>query len=190
MSVCLYVCLYVLLVKYLAKKPRIRCPHCSSTSIWKRGAQMLSKIRVQRYQCKECGYLFTGRQPIIKLPNPIAVRKDFFRAVENLDSFITLVSTHESMTHGEFHNRLHLIRMEILRIWHQINLLTMVDKQYSKAFEKLRRILINLVDLSDIEKKYGILFWEHNFQKGNLRKDLTKFLRSTSKQIKKVQKHI
>jgi len=177
----------------VAKQAQIECPHCGSTSIWKRGMQIISKGIVQRYQCKSCGYLFTGMQLIFKLPNPIEVRGTFFRTVEKLDSLVTFVSTHESMKFEEFQNRLHSIRMDILRIWHQINLLIITDEKYSKAFEKLRKILIKLVDLSDVEEKHlkhSMFSWEHEFQKGKLRKDLIRFLKDTSKQTKKVQKYI
>jgi len=180
-------------VKNVAEQAQTKCPHCGSTSIWKRGMQILSKGIVQRYQCKSCGYLFTGKQLMFKLPNPIEVRGDFFRTVKKLDSFVTFVSTHESMKFKEFQNHFHSIRMDVLRIWHQTNLLTITDKKYSKAFEKLRKILIKLVDLSVVEKKHlkhGILSWEYEFQKGKLRKDLIKFLKDASKQIKKVQKYI
>lgn len=155
--------------------------------------QITSAGMVQRYQCKSCGYLFTGTQLIFKLPNPSEVRKDFLRTVENLDSFIVLVATQESMKFEEFHNRLHSIRMDILRTWHQINLLTVTDGKYSKAFERIRKTLIKLVDLSNLEKKHlkhSILSWEYEFRKGKLRKDLVKFLKGNSKQIKKAQKYI
>lgn len=177
----------------MSEQTPIRCPRCSSTKVWKRGIQILSKKPLQRYQCKSCGYLFTETQLIFRLPNPVEVRRDFFRILGDLDSFITLVSTQESMKFEEFHHRLHLINMDIIRAWHQINLLTVTDKKYSKAFEKLRKILIKLVDLSDVERKHVkpfLISWEHEFREGKLRKDLVKFLKTIAKQMKKVRKDI
>jgi transcription elongation factor Elf1 len=177
----------------MTKQPQAKCPHCNSDHVWKRGAQILREGMVQRYQCKNCGYLFNGTQLIFKLPDPVAVRGEFLKIVENLDSFIRLTSTHESMKFREFHHRLHLIRMDILRVWHQVDMLTITDRKYSKAFERLRKILIKLVDLRDVEKKHiknNILSWELEFQKGKLRKDLVKLLKDTLKQLKKTQKNI
>lgn len=129
----------------------------------------------------------------MELPNPIEVRRDFSRAVEDLDFFINFVATKESVKFAEFNAHLHLINMEILRIQHQTNLLTITDKKYSKAFEKLRKILLKLlVERRDVEKKHvkDILFWEHEFRDGKLRKDLVKFFKNVSKQMKKVQKNL
>lgn len=174
----------------MVKQLKMKCPRCNSADIWKRGMQILSKGMIQRYQCKSCGHLFTGTQLLIRLPDPIEVRREFLRIAETLELFITFVSTDESVKFREFHNRLHLIRMDLLRVWHKVNMLTITDKKYSKAFERLRKVLIKLVDLRDVEKKhikYNILSWEYEFQKGKLRKDIVKFLKDTSKQIKKVK---
>ena len=129
----------------------------------------------------------------MELPNPIKVRIDFSRTIEDLDSFITFLSTRESVSHSEFLYYLHPINMATLQVWHQISLLTVTDKKYSKAFERLRKILVKLlVDSHGIEKKHvkNILFWKHKFQEGKLRKDLIKFFKNVSKQMKEIQKII
>jgi len=129
----------------------------------------------------------------MRLPNPIEVRRDFSKIVEDLDFFIDFISTKESVKFAEFHTHLHSINMEAIRIWHQINLLTITDKKYSKAFEKMRRILLKLlVEWRDVEKKHvkDILFWEQEYKKGKLRKDLVKYFENVSRQMKKIQKNI
>lgn len=130
----------------------------------------------------------------MELPNPNEVRNDFSRIVENFDSFIIFISTQESILYEEFLDRLHSIKMEITRVWDQINLLLITDKKYRKAFEKLRKIQLKLlIDLDKIEKKYvkrNLISWEYKFQQGKLRKDLIKFFNSISKQMKKIQKTI
>jgi len=130
----------------------------------------------------------------MELPNPNEVRNDFSRIVEDLGFFITFISTKESVKYIEFLDHLQSIKMEIIRVWHQINLLTITDKKYENAFEKLRKIQLKLlIDLDKIEKKYvgrNLLSWEYKFQEGKLRKDLIKFFNNISKQMKKIQKTI
>jgi len=130
----------------------------------------------------------------MELPNPIEVHKDFSRAIEDLDFFVDFVSTKESLKFIEFHRHLHSIDMEVIRIWHQINLLTITDKKYEKAFEKLRKILLKLlVEWRDVEKKHvkdNLFLWESTFREGKPRKDLIKFFKKISKQMKKIQKGI
>ena len=130
----------------------------------------------------------------MELPSPNKVRYDFAKTIENFDSFITFISTEESLQYTEFLKPLHTIKMELIEAWHRINLLTITDKKYGKAFEKMRKILIKLlVNYHDIERKYvkkNFLLWKHKFKEGRLRKDTINFFKNVSKQLKKVQKTI
>ncbi len=128
----------------------------------------------------------------MELPKPNEVRSDFSKIVENLDSFITFISTQESVRFEDFHDGLHSIIIEIIEIWHRIDLLTITSKKYSKAFERVRKILLKLsIEWRDVEEKHlkdNFLPWGFTFRRGKLRKDSIKFFQGISKQMKKVHK--
>jgi len=130
----------------------------------------------------------------MELPNPIEVRSDLFKTIENLDFFVEFISTKDRVSFFEFHAQLHTINLELVNIWNRINFLTVADKKYSKAFEKLRKILIKiLIDSSQIERKHVrdiTISWESIFQEGKLRRDLINHFKAVSKQLKKMQKNI
>ena len=46
-------------IKIVEEKDIVRCPQCSSDWIVRNGILTRSGYRIQRYQCKECGYSFT-----------------------------------------------------------------------------------------------------------------------------------
>lgn len=129
----------------------------------------------------------------MELPNPIEVRNDLSKTIENLDFFVEFISTKDRVSFFEFHAQLHTINLELINVWHRIDFLTVTDRKYSKAFEKLRKILIKiLIDSSQIERKYvrDIIAWESIFQEGKLRRDLINHFKAVSKQLKKIQKNI
>jgi len=130
----------------------------------------------------------------MELPNPIEVRNDLSKTIENLDFFVEFISTKDRVSFFEFHAQLHTINLELVNIWNRINFLTVTDKKYSKAFEKLRKILIKiLIDSSQIERKHvsdRMISWESIFQEGKLRRDLINHFKAVSKKLKKMQKNI
>ena len=130
----------------------------------------------------------------MKLPNPIEVRNDLSKTIESLDFFVEFISTKDLVSFFEFHAQLHTINLELINVWNRIRFLTVTDRKYSKAFEKLRKILTKiLIDSSQIESKHvkdRMTSWESTFQEGKLRKDLISHFKRISKQLKKIQKNI
>jgi hypothetical protein len=129
----------------------------------------------------------------MELPNPDGVRNDFSKIIEDLDILINFISTKSHLTFFEFYEHLHPINIELVEIWHKINLLGAKDKKYLEAFEDLRRILIKLlIDTGEIEKKHvgkNLLLWESKFQEGKLRKDLVGFFNSIFEQMERIQEN-
>ena len=126
------------------------------------------------------------------VPNPFEVRNDFSEIINNLDSFITFLSSQKSLGHKEFLDNLLLMKMRLYKVWHRINLLTVTNRKYSKAFEDLRKILLRLTeDFYQIEENFikSSLPSESGFQ-GELLKNLINLLKDVSKQLKKIQKNI
>jgi len=130
----------------------------------------------------------------MELPNPIEVRNDLSKTIEDLDIVINFISTKPDVTFFEFHRNIHPITMELIEIHYKINLLTTTDRKYLKPFEKLGKILIRQsVDLREVEKKHvghRRTSWESIFQEGKLRKDLINHLKDISKQLKNIQKNL
>lgn len=130
----------------------------------------------------------------MQLPKPNQVRNDFLKTIENLDAFVSFLSNNKYLQFEDYHSYLHNIRMELLERWNQIDLLTITDKKYSKIFEQLRKIQLKLlIDLNEIEKKHvknNISTWEYIYREGKMRKDMIKFFKKISKQMKKIQKNI
>ena len=129
----------------------------------------------------------------MELPNPIEVRNDLSKTIESLDFFVEFISTKDRVSFFEFHAQLHTINLELVNVWNRIRFLTVTDRKYSKAFEKLRKILIKtLIDSSQIESKYvndRTTSWENIFQEGKLCRDLISHFKGVSKQLKKIQKN-
>ena len=132
----------------------------------------------------------------MELPNPVEVRKDFSKVIENLDFFIELISTKEVVSFFEFSAQLHTIDRELIEIQHKIRLLTIKGGKYSKIFEKFKKVLIKmLIEARDIERKYERkslnTHFENIFQHGGkLRKELVNHFKNVSKELKKLQKQI
>ena len=129
----------------------------------------------------------------MELPNPIEVRNNLSKTIENLDFFVEFISTKDRVSFSEFHAQLRTINLELINVRGRIDSLTVTDRKYSKAFEKLRKILIKiLIDSRQIESKYvkDRIAWESIFQEGKLRRDLINHFKAVSKQLKKIQKNI
>jgi hypothetical protein len=130
----------------------------------------------------------------MELPNPIEIRNDISKVIENVDFLVEFLSTKDKVSFSEFNSQWHTINLELLNIWHRIYYLTMTDRKYSKAHEKLRKILIKmLIDTNEIEKKHSkgrSIFWESIFQQGKYRKDLINHFKDVSKQLEKIHKSI
>jgi hypothetical protein len=134
-----------------------------------------------------------SEKKIPEIPDPIEVRNDFSKTIEDLDFLIEFISTKQHVSFFEFHAQLHTTNLELIKIWNKTLLLKWTDKKYRKAHEQLRKILIKMViEPNDIETRHtrDLLFWESAFQKGKLRKDLINHFKDVSKQLKKTAKNI
>ena len=130
----------------------------------------------------------------MKLPDPVNVYNNFIDIEEYLNQFVKLLSKQDYLDFTKFQDNKHSLNMKIIRIWRPINILTLKDKQYSKAYEGIRKILLRLLtDLDNIEKKHlksNIISWETKYKKGLLRRDLIRFFKDISKQMKKIEKNL
>jgi uncharacterized coiled-coil DUF342 family protein len=108
---------------------------------------------------------------------------------QNIDALIKKISAQESLTYQEYRHDYHSVMMELTQIWGEFQLLT-VDKKFIKGFEKMRKILLLLIDIDKIEKKHqkgSFMFLTTQVSK-ETRKDLAKYLKGVLKQVKQVQK--
>lgn len=144
----------------------------------------------------------------MEFPNLFEVRKEFSQVIEDLDFFIEVMSTKNAISFSEYSSQLETINIELIKMMGKINGLIAgdaisnvsqkgsikVNRRYSKAHEKLRKTLIKtIIEPHDIEKKhlkYGLTFWESEFQKGKMRKDLIDHFRKVSKQLKKIRQNL
>ncbi|MGD0159438.1 MAG: hypothetical protein ABSB89_03990 [Candidatus Bathyarchaeia archaeon] len=123
------------------------------------------------------------------LPNLDEVRYAVSDSIKTVENLIEKLSTQKSLTHQEFRHDYHSIMMELLQIEDETQLLTVNDK-YSKGFYKMKKILLSLLDIDKIEKKHAndhFIFLDTQLTK-DMRKDLIKFFKNISKQLKQVLK--
>jgi hypothetical protein len=131
----------------------------------------------------------------IKLPDSNKVRNAFSNVEKNFDSLISFVSTEKSPTFSEYHGRLQSVVMELTQIFGELQLLTATNNpKYKRALEGVQKTLIRLVvDVNALEAKHvgrDLLSWEHKFREEKMRKDLIKFFKTISRQMKRIQKNI
>ena len=50
-------------MKRVSANPGVRCPHCHSTKVWKRGFMPSKSGPKRRYQCTECGTSWMAKEP-------------------------------------------------------------------------------------------------------------------------------
>lgn len=129
----------------------------------------------------------------MSLPNPNAVRIAYSEFLIQYNTFISFLEENEDIAFIDYYSYLSSTRIKLSEIWHNINLLTIVDRKYSKAFEKLKKNIILLtMEPDNIGKKYthhNVLVgtdWEFEYKKGRLRKELIKFFKKVSKELNKI----
>jgi hypothetical protein len=85
--------------------------------------------------------------------------------------------------------------MELTQIFGELQLLTATNNpKYKRALEGVKKTLVKLVvDVNDLEAKHvgsDLLSWEHKFREEKMRRDLSKFFKDISKQMKGIEKNI
>jgi hypothetical protein len=131
----------------------------------------------------------------MKLPDPSEVRYAFSSVEKNFDSFVSFVLTEKSPTFSEYHSHLQSVVMELTQIFGELKLLTATNNpKYKRALEGVQKTLLKLVvDVNDLEAKHvgrDLLSWEHKFREEKMRKEMSKFFKGISKQMKKIEKNI
>lgn len=131
----------------------------------------------------------------MKLPDPSEVRNAFSSVEKNLDSLVSFVFTEKKPTFSEYHSRLQSVIIELTQIFGELQLLTATNNpNYKRAFEGVKKTLVKLVvDVNDLEVKHvgnDLLSWEHKFREEKMRRDLSKFFKGISKQMKGIEKNI
>ena len=131
----------------------------------------------------------------MKLPDSGEVRYAFSSVEKNFDSFVSYVRTEESPTFREYHSRLQSIVMELTQIFGELQLLTATNNpKYKRALEGVQKILLKLVvDVNDLESELvgrDLLSWEHKFREEKMRKEMIRFFKGISKQMKRIEKNI
>jgi hypothetical protein len=131
----------------------------------------------------------------MELPDSSEVRDAFSSAEKNFDSFFSFVRTEKSPTFNEYHSRLQSVIMELTQIFGELQLLTATNNpKYKRALEGVQKILLKLVvDVNDLESELvgrDLLSWEHKFREEKMRKEMIKFFKGISKQMKRIEKNI
>jgi hypothetical protein len=130
-----------------------------------------------------------------KLPDSNEVRNAFSNVEKNFDSLISFVSTEKSPTFSEYHSRLQSVIMELTQVFGELQLLTATNNpKYKRALEGVQKTLIKLVvDVNVLEAKHvgrDLLSWEHKFREEKMRKEMVKFFKGISRQMKKIETNI
>lgn len=139
------------------------------------------------------------------LPTIPEVEEDFAYAVKDFESLIETLSTKNTLTHKEYITQYGAVSLELVKLWNKVNGLIAADliekikekdakpnKKYSKTYEELRKIQIKMLNAYNVEQKFwnNILFWEHAYQTGKMRKALINHFTDVLKKLKKAQKRI
>lgn len=131
----------------------------------------------------------------MKLPDSSEVRYAFSSVEKNFDSFVSFVLAEKSPTFSEYHSRLQSVVMELTRIFGELQLLTATNNpKYKRALEGVQKTLLKLVvDVNDLEAKHvgrDLLSWEHKFREEKMRKEMVKFFKGISRQMRKIETNI
>lgn len=144
----------------------------------------------------------------MELPAVAEVRSDYLRVIENVNFLIETINTKDNLSFFGYLAQFGTINIEFIKLGGKINGLIAgysissiketgsfkVNRNYSKAFEKHRKIEIKMmIDTRKIEDKYlkgRYDSWEHIYQTSNMRKELINHFRAVSKDLGKVLKNL
>ena len=131
--------------------------------------------------------------------NPETIKNNLDEVLSQCNYLVDCLEKRDSMKFEEFLSMKSPITTSLIDVQSQINYMTVEDREYSKHFYTLKKLLLKIiVDFNEMEKKqlgtyWGVPKlenWEREYKKGPFRKNIINFYKNIALNVTILKKKI